>query len=815
MDSFFSNKNTELHFSNEDIPTLHYTKRTSHKDQVIGNTIVKKRYENNTYIDWILETFNVPKGSKFITHKWTAIVLLSIVVGYVTSFIDLVSVWLNDVKKGLCFSKLNKWSLLDPYLTCPVEGWYNWSEILIGKKGIFSNIFINFPVYLLFALLCILVAAFITIKKEPLVKQSGIPEIKLIVSGLNYNISEYLGVRTLLYKIIGLIVVVSSGVWLGKEGPFVHVSCCIQNIVYFVILGKTYDNEAVRRELLSAAVATGISVAFNSPIGGVLFVLESIPSFYVPTRTMWNAFFSATIAVVVVNGFKIFTEGQDFSEQDLFLVLFGNFSWLFMEVIPFIVMGAVGGLYGFLFISLNSMISTKNIRFKIQRSLCNFFKVSANSGAFLEIILMVIVTTILNFPIEISKLPLAAYLKILFTDCSNDNTDSNSINFMCHSSDIVKFWKLSYILVQGFFLASYTFGTDLPGGILMPTLVLGATFGRLVGITSQAFQKKFNWDSLATCTSKTCLVSPSSYAVVSAAAFMTGITKLTMCVVVIMFELTGAVTYVLPIMISVMTLKILSDWLCSDNIYDTWLKTTFNLYRDGRGDFNEGKGNGLVEFTELVTSVKQKLPDMIAKSIMVPVSRTKCLSLMPAEPYTASSLILLANEDNHEGYPIILSDLDPVYLGYTSKMELLNKLSIVEDSNAIISFQIENLPTTILSQQLHYEQSYASSLLLQLDLMTEDSAIILNELTPIVEVLEIFEKLNLNYITIRASATKKNQMMVGFVDRFILSRLIDSEFAILENTGDSHTMGELNEQSSESDTLFDNRQVRSSVELIT
>jgi chloride channel 3/4/5 len=41
------------------------------------------------------------------------------------------------------------------------------------------------------------------------------------------------------------------------------------------------NNEARKREVLSAAAAAGISVAFASPIGGVLFSLEQL-SYYFP-----------------------------------------------------------------------------------------------------------------------------------------------------------------------------------------------------------------------------------------------------------------------------------------------------------------------------------------------------------------------------------------------------------------------------------------------------------------------------------------------------------------------------------------------------
>ena len=75
-----------------------------------------------------------------------------------------------------------------------------------------------------------------------MIRQSGIPEIKLIISGFNLKIDQYLGFKTLLLKSIALIFVVSSGLWLGKEGPLVHISCCVFNIIYEII-SKYYSNQ--------------------------------------------------------------------------------------------------------------------------------------------------------------------------------------------------------------------------------------------------------------------------------------------------------------------------------------------------------------------------------------------------------------------------------------------------------------------------------------------------------------------------------------------------------------------------------------------
>ena len=100
---------------------------------------------------------------------------------------------------------------------------------------------------------------------------SGIPEIKTILSG--FVIPNFLDLKVLVVKGVGATFAVATGMCLGKEGPFVHISTCV---AYLVGMGfpKYRENGRKMRELLSAGCSAGLSVAFGAPIGGVLFSYE-------------------------------------------------------------------------------------------------------------------------------------------------------------------------------------------------------------------------------------------------------------------------------------------------------------------------------------------------------------------------------------------------------------------------------------------------------------------------------------------------------------------------------------------------------------
>lgn len=90
-------------------------------------------------------------------------------------------------------------------------------------------------------------------------------------------------------QIVGSITAVSSSLLIGKAGPMVHTGACVASL-----LGqggskkhgltwkwlRYFKNDRDRRDLVTCGSAAGIAASFRSPVGGLLFALEEMASWY-------------------------------------------------------------------------------------------------------------------------------------------------------------------------------------------------------------------------------------------------------------------------------------------------------------------------------------------------------------------------------------------------------------------------------------------------------------------------------------------------------------------------------------------------------
>jgi chloride channel 3/4/5 len=360
----------------------------------------------------------------------------------------------------------------------------------------------------------------------PYAAGSGISEIKCIIAG--FVMKGFLGGWTLLIKSIALPLAIASGLSVGKEGPSVHFAVCTGNVISR-LFSKYKLNASKTREVLTATAAAGVAVAFGSPIGGVLFSLEEMASYF-PLKTLWRSYFCALVATGVLAMMNPFRTGQ----LVMFQVQYDR-TWHFFELIFFVLLGIFGGLYGAFVIKWNLRVQAFRKRYLSQYPI-------------IESVVLAGLTAFICYPNMFLKINMTEMMEILFRECEG----GHDYHGLCESKNR---WTMVASLVIAtilrVLLVIISYGCKVPAGIFVPSMAIGASFGRLVGILVQALHEAFpNSAFFASCKPDVPCITPGTYAFLGAGAALSGIMHLTISVVVIMFELTGALTYILPTMVS-------------------------------------------------------------------------------------------------------------------------------------------------------------------------------------------------------------------------------------------------------------------------
>ncbi|KAI7862646.1 chloride channel [Spinellus fusiger] len=345
---------------------------------------------------------------------------------------------------------------------------------------------------------------------------------------------------------------VASNLSIGKEGPSVHMACCVGNVVSHCFQ-KFRTSKAEMREILTASSAAGVAVAFGSPIGGVLFALEEMSSTF-PNRTMWKSFFCAMIATMVLQAMNPFRTGK----LVLFQVSYDR-EWHFFEYLFVVVIGIFGGLYGALVIKFNLWMA------KFRKRYLKDFGIS-------EAATLAFITAFVAYPNAFTRIDMTEIMGILFREC--EGSQSENYYGLCETGNV---GNLVLLLLAATAMRTIgtivTYGCKVPCGIFVPSMAIGATFGRMVGLLVKAWQIS-NPDLFlfSSCNPDTPCITPGTYAFLGAAAALCGVMRITVSVVVIMFELTGQITYILPTMIALMITRAVGDWFGPDGIADCYIR---------------------------------------------------------------------------------------------------------------------------------------------------------------------------------------------------------------------------------------------------
>ncbi|XP_026840415.1 chloride channel protein 2 isoform X10 [Drosophila persimilis] len=392
---------------------------------------------------------------------------------------------------------------------------------------------------------------------------SGIPEMKTILRGV--QLKEYLTFKTLVAKVIGLTATLGSGMPLGKEGPFVHIASIVAQLLSKLVTSfqGIYENESRNSEMLAAACAVGVGACFAAPVGGVLFSIE-VTTTYFAVRNYWRGFFAAVCGATVFRLLAVWFQNAD-TVRALFLTNFTTeFPFDPQELFVFALIGLVCGLGGASYV----WVHRRYVLFMRSNKRMNKF---LQKNRFLYPGFLALLVSSISFPLgtgqflagELSTHEQVTQLFSNFTWSRDDLT--------VEQAAVVTHWMTSYTSVFGN-LVIYTLFTfifsivastiPVPSGMFIPVFKIGAGFGRLVGeFMATTFPHGVRYGG------RLSPIMPGGYAVVGAAAFSGSVTH-TVSVAVIIFEMTGQITHVVPVMIAVLVANAVAA-LLQPSIYDS------------------------------------------------------------------------------------------------------------------------------------------------------------------------------------------------------------------------------------------------------
>jgi len=314
-------------------------------------------------------------------------------------------------------------------------------------------------------------------------------------------------------------------------------------------------------------------------------------------------------------------------------------------------------------------------------------------------------------------------MEILFLECEG----AEDYNGLC---DRENRWKmvisLTIATILRVFLVIISYGCKVPAGIFVPSMAIGASFGRTIGILVQSLHEAYPTSVFfSACQPDIPCITPGTYAFLGAGAALSGIMHITVSVVVIMFELTGALTYILPTMIVVGVTKAVGELFGKGGIADRMIWFNGFPFLDNKEDHTFG-----VPVSQVMTSKVVALP-------------TTGLSMKDLEK--------LLKEDRYQGFPIVEDLNEKILVGYIGRTELRYAISRLQKDRSISSsakcffsplapgVSVPTTPATPHHTQSTFDSQSSSSV--DFSRFIDSTPVTVHPRLPLETVMELFRKI--------------------------------------------------------------------------
>lgn len=350
---------------------------------------------------------------------------------------------------------------------------------------------------------------------------SGIPAMKAIMSGFYDRMKPALSLWTLLAKGIGLVCAIGGGLPVGWEGPNVHISCIVAHHLSRLPLFRIMRRDrALRMQIMACACAVGLASSFGTPIGGVLYALETTSSFYL-VATFWKCTLATLSGALVYDVLYKTPLVEAFANTS-----FAQGDYTRMQIIFFAIMGALLGVLGAFFVRCVHYVYLLRKRKVL------------GTRRYLMLFIVGVVAAVIQYPLDLFRLDPRHAINVLFSS---------------HNLRELSPMDVGLLVLIKFPLIVVSIGLPIPAGVFIPCFLLGAGLGRLYGELLRVIFGD--------------VIVPGGYAVVGAAAFTAGVTR-ALSTAVVIFEVTGQLKHMMPMLCAVLASVIVANGI-NRSLYDT------------------------------------------------------------------------------------------------------------------------------------------------------------------------------------------------------------------------------------------------------
>ncbi len=398
-------------------------------------------------------------------------------------------------------------------------------------------------------------SGFLIERFAPEASGSGIPQVK---AALGY-VPIALNLRVAVVKLASSMLSLGSGLALGRQGPTVQISAALAAQISQWI-PTSPENQ---RQLIAAGAAAGLSAGFNAPIAGVLFVVEELLQ-DVSSLTLGTAIIASFTGGMIAR-----LLGGQIPHPIIPNVQFS------VQEIPFLIsLGFLVGCFAALF--NHSVIAATQWNRR-------FFKMG------------------LSWRIAIAGCLTGLVIAML----PKDFRDSTGLQLYLAlgQSD----WEVTAAtFVVRFLLTLIACSAETPGGLFVPSLILGASLGSLVGNIEYSLLGTGNL---------------TIYALSGMGAFFGAVAKTPITAFVMVFEISMDFTIVLPLMITSVVAYLCAEKYAPISLYNRLLEMR-GIHLETK-TMTEGLWNGLRAVDVMQRQVETLSSQMTVKEAMLSFARSR------------------------------------------------------------------------------------------------------------------------------------------------------------------------------------------------